>query len=128
MRPQPWLRQRLRLQPRPMRGPSQAPSHAAGAEYVGTHQFASAAVVCAAHHGYGVVSLPRRGLTPGGTYVAGFALAWNSFVAFWTVSALASGGGLLFAAFCVFVLLALFLPRFFCGFGVVVGGLVYVAG
>ena len=45
--------------------------------------------------------IPPRGLTPGGTYVAGFALAWNSFVAFWTVSALASGGGLLFAAFSI---------------------------
>ena len=45
--------------------------------------------------------IPPKGLTPGGTYVAGFALAWNSFVAFWTVSALASGGGLLFAAFSI---------------------------
>ena len=41
---------------------------------------------------------PRRS---GATYIAGFAVAWNSFVAFWTASALASGGGLIFAAFSI---------------------------
>lgn len=45
--------------------------------------------------------VPPRGLTPGATYIAGFAVAWNSFVAFWTASALASGGGLIFAAFSI---------------------------
>ena len=45
--------------------------------------------------------VPPRGLTPGATYIAGFAVAWNSFVAFWTASALAAGGGLIFAAFSI---------------------------
>jgi len=45
--------------------------------------------------------VPPRGLTPGATYITGFAVAWNAFTAFWTASALAAGGGLFFAAFSI---------------------------
>jgi len=31
----------------------------------------------------------------------GFAIAWNTFTAFWTASALAAGGGLVMAAFSI---------------------------
>jgi serine/threonine protein kinase len=48
-----------------------------------------------------VLAIPPAGITVGSAALGGFALAWNSFVAFWTVSALASGGGLLMAAFSI---------------------------
>ena len=41
------------------------------------------------------------GLTSNSAATGEFAVAWNAFVAFWTASALASGGGLLMAAFSV---------------------------
>ena len=44
--------------------------------------------------------VPPRGLTPGATYVTGFAVAWNSFIAFWTASVLAAGMTF-FAAFSI---------------------------
>ena len=45
--------------------------------------------------------IPPAGITAGSAATGGFAVAWNSFVAFWTVSALAAGGGLLMAAFSI---------------------------
>ena len=45
--------------------------------------------------------VPPRGLTPGATYITGFAVAWNAFTALWTASAVAAGGGLFFAAFSI---------------------------
>jgi hypothetical protein len=48
-----------------------------------------------------VVAIPPAGVTGESASVGGFAVAWNAFVAFWTASALASGGGLLMAAFSI---------------------------
>lgn len=48
-----------------------------------------------------VVAIPPAGVTGEAASVGGFAVAWNAFVAFWTASALASGGGLLMAAFSI---------------------------
>ena len=48
-----------------------------------------------------VLAIPPAGLTSNSAATGGFAVAWNAFVAFWTASALASGGGLLMAAFSV---------------------------
>ena len=48
-----------------------------------------------------VVAIPPAGVTGEAASIGGFAVAWNAFVAFWTASALASGGGLLMAAFSI---------------------------
>ena len=39
--------------------------------------------------------IPPAGITTSSAATGGFAVAWNAFVAFWTVSALSGGGGLL---------------------------------
>ena len=48
-----------------------------------------------------VLAIPPAGVTASSAATGGFAVAWNAFVAFWTASALASGGGLLMAAFSI---------------------------
>jgi hypothetical protein len=45
--------------------------------------------------------LQPRGVTGDTAATGAFALAWNAFTASWTWSALAGGGGLLFAAFSI---------------------------
>lgn len=44
--------------------------------------------------------IPPAGITPSTATSGAFAVAWSSFVAFWTVAAF-TGGGLLFAAFSI---------------------------
>ncbi len=44
------------------------------------------------------LSSPNQGFTTDTAFTGVFAVAWNAFVAFWTVGALASGG-ILFALF-----------------------------
>ncbi|GAB4823289.1 hypothetical protein N2152v2_010335 [Parachlorella kessleri] len=46
------------------------------------------------------IEIPPAGLTGSSISIGAFALVWNAFVAFWTVSALA-GGGLLFGLFSI---------------------------
>lgn len=48
-----------------------------------------------------LVIVPPQGLTMSSAGTGAFAVAWNGFIAFWTASALAAGGGLLMAAFSV---------------------------
>ena len=48
-----------------------------------------------------LVVIPPQGLTLAAAGTTGFAIAWNTFTAFWTASALAAGGGLLMAAFSI---------------------------
>ena len=48
-----------------------------------------------------LIVVPPQGLTMASAGTGAFAVAWNGFVAFWTASALAAGGGLLMAAFSI---------------------------
>ena len=47
-----------------------------------------------------IIEIPPAKFDSSAAMTGGFALAWNSFVAFWTISALA-GGGILFALFSI---------------------------
>lgn len=48
-----------------------------------------------------LIVIPPQGITMSSAGTGAFAVAWNGFVAFWTASALAAGGGLLMAAFSI---------------------------
>ena len=48
-----------------------------------------------------LIVVPPQGLTLSSAGTGAFAVAWNGFIAFWTASALAAGGGILMAAFSI---------------------------
>uniref|UniRef100_A0A7S0X762 non-specific serine/threonine protein kinase n=1 Tax=Mantoniella antarctica TaxID=81844 RepID=A0A7S0X762_9CHLO len=48
-----------------------------------------------------LIVIPPQGVTMASAGTGAFALAWNGFIAFWTASALAAGGGLVMAAFTI---------------------------
>lgn len=48
-----------------------------------------------------LIVIPPQGFTMSSAGTGAFAVAWNGFIAFWTASALAAGGGILMAAFSI---------------------------